>query len=266
MNVSSFAVAALVLSGVLPTRGAVLFSSLGQPDQGVGLSFGSGSFASDFRTGASPAMVRGLVVRITNFDDTNDGAPGREHLLSAFIYTSVAGLPGALLETFDSIGVSKSRSLVTYFNDVAITLAPDTTYWVGIRSLTTPTWFVGGLLQGSTGTNVLTGDSIFTSVATTGVAFRSSPDGVWSPAGPIQGNLLLALYDTPVPEPAGLLGLSMGIVALSLRRHRPSQTARVSRALGGTCSPLRAGGGHSRAMQEHCFHSASTRQPPARTE
>jgi hypothetical protein len=208
--------------------GAVLFDTLGQPEAGIGLSYGFGGFASDFRTGAEPTTIRGLIVNITNIDETTDAnnnpLPGREHILEASLYSSSDGLPGALVKAFDAYGVSRPRTSETYFNDAGISLAPNTVYWVGIRAVTTPTWEVGGLVQGSTATDAFEGNGSLSPVTDTALAVQFTAPG-WAQLGgwlgPYStGNLRFSLSDTAVPEPAAPAGLLLGLAGAALRRRR----------------------------------------------
>lgn len=211
-------VAVWTLCATLGTA-ATFISTLGQPiSSGYQLyttNTLNSNYASDFTTDGTGAVITGLTVKLSNQDTVT------RHVYGS-IYASNAGQPGTLVGSFDPIALASglSQTDVT-LTSTGVSLAPNTTFWVGIglvESLTSNTvvWWANA----NNGTDA---GSTFTTVPATNVFLSSNSGTTWSSYTP--GNMLYSLTGSAVPEPSRMVLLLAGGFGIWLRRCRSPKVA-----------------------------------------
>jgi len=214
--------ALLVSTGLLlfmaPAAHAVtLITNLGQS---IGTSSGlvdGRRVAVDFITGVDASSLTSATLYIRNLDSIS-------HTFPLQIWTNNAGVPGTLVDSFDStftVGANSSSYLPYTATDAGISLAPNTTYWLMLQKgendsgdmfSLSPDFQIVGTGQ------AVDASSLFSTVSGTG-RMMSDNLGAWTQGS--TNNFRFSLTGiTTTPEPSRLLLAATGLGACLLRRRR----------------------------------------------
>jgi hypothetical protein len=191
-------------------RAATFISTLGQPITGgyqlCTTNTLNSNYASEFTTFGTGALITGLTVKLSN----QDTVP--RHVYGS-IYANNAGQPGMLVGSFDPIALASGLSQTDVnLTSTGVSLAPNTTFWVGIglvESLTANTvvWWANA----NNGTDA---GSTFTTVSATNV-YRSDNGGTaWVNYNP--GKMLYSLSGSAAPEPSRIVLVMVGGCAVGV--------------------------------------------------
>ncbi len=204
----------LLLAGalglVLPARAQIL-STLGDSLSGaIGITVGSDEvYAASFTTGSNLTGYSVSSLTVQNAVDTQ-GVVSQNMGIYANSGSNPNMASGTLFlqQTFPAQG----NADVLYTPTTSLTLAPNTTYWLGITA-------------GSNNTNGFEDTNKTTYTATNGWVLNSGMsyynDSIWTTYSPTP-NILFSINATalPTPEPSSWALLGLGCTALWFLRHR----------------------------------------------
>jgi hypothetical protein len=207
----------LVVTASPAAHAITLLTNLGQT---IGTSSGlvdGRRVAIDFTTGVDASSITSATLYIRNLDSIS-------HTFPLQIWTDNAGLPGTLVDSFDStftVGANNSSFLPYIATDAGISLSPNTTYWLMLQKGENDS---GDMFSNSpdfqivsTGQAVDTG-SVFSTISGTG-RMTSDNSGSWFQGS--TNNYRFSLTGiTTTPEPSRLMLAAAGLGACLLRRRR----------------------------------------------
>ena len=199
------------------TRASTLISNLGQPTVTAAEGFADTTirYAWDFQTGASPADVTALTLRLLNLDLIS------HHITSQLWTNSGSNQPGAFVAAFPDISIAAGTFPPTDLTATSpgIPLAAGTIYWIvtGMGEALVNSPFGPGHELVSSGQTMDAG-GVFSTVASTNFLFSGDSGATWSLSA--TENAFFKLEGTVVPEPSGAFLLLSTAIPILLRRRR----------------------------------------------